>query len=64
MMAPRMMRGPDPMTADTAIRDVLRTPRQIGRLPGGIPRPAAHMRVADAALIVAREVPICPPPPR
>jgi hypothetical protein len=64
MMSPRIMRGPN-LTADTAIRDALRTPKQRSRRPGGTPRPAAHMRVGDALhLIVAREVRICPPPPR
>ncbi len=64
MMSPRIMRGPH-LTADTAIRDMLRTPRQRSRRPGGTPRPAARMRVADALhLIVPREVLIWPPPPR
>ncbi len=62
MAESRMMRGPD-LTADTVIRYALRTPRKRSCRPGDDPRPAT-LRVTDAGEIIAREVPVCPSPPR
>lgn len=61
MMAPRMMRGPDPMTANNATRDVLRTPKQQRRRPGGDPQATADVRVTAASQWYLREVALCLP---